>query len=128
MKRVKLCSSVAFGVAVAFATLSAASASVYDDARRICNERYEAEKTGGSVPAGMSKSKYLSQCQGGYVRSIKLEDELEQARINALTGNGVDKQNGQGGPELLLPGAAEKPTKKAPTKATVPAPRFKPTI
>lgn len=57
---------------------AAANASVAQDAVKICTERYNTEKAGGTIPVGMSKSKYMSQCTGSMRRAAKLEQELSQ--------------------------------------------------
>lgn len=124
MKRVSLFSSIAFGVAIFATTASFASASAYDDARKICAERYDLEKSSGTVPAGMTKERYLGQCQRGYMRNIKLQEALDDAdqakpADNIVPSKNVLKQNGQGGPEILPPSRSNR---------QIPAPRFKPTI
>jgi len=118
---------------LAFASVSTAAvlaapvrASSWEEARKVCLERYNDEARSGTVPNRMTKSRYLNQCQASYVRSAKLEDELEETLDqNAQpTGDAVDR-NGQGGPELLPPRAAQaKPA--MPARPTVPQPRFKP--
>ncbi len=123
MKRVSLFSSVAFGVVAFAATIPFATASAYDDARKICAERYDLEKSSGTVPAGMSKERYLGQCQRGYMRNIKLQealDDVDKAKPadNIVPSKNVLKQNGQGGPEILPPQ----------NKRQIQTPRFKPTI
>lgn len=69
--------AIAIGLALVLpATASAAST---QDALKICTERYNLEKNGGSIPVGMSKSKYMSQCTGSIRRAAKLEQELRDA-------------------------------------------------
>lgn len=55
---------------------TAAHASTSQDAQKICVERYNTEKSGGTIPVGMSRSKYLSQCVGSIRRAAKLEQDL----------------------------------------------------
>lgn len=121
MTCVKLLNSIAFSVVGLAATLTPAAASIYDDARKICLERYVEEKAGNSVPVGMSKERYLRQCQGSYVKTTGREqsynDEPAPAPIS---------KNGQGGPEILPPGTII--LKATPRKLTVPTPRFKPSV
>ena len=52
-------------------------ASPAQDAKNVCLERYEVEKKGGTLPAGMSKAKYLTQCTTSILRNAKLEAELK---------------------------------------------------
>ena len=113
------------------AVLSApASASVWDEARKVCVERYNDEVKSGSVPNRMTKDRYVKQCQASYVRSAKLEDELEDALgpnndVDAASGNSL---NGQGGPEDLLPPPPVQRAKApaAPAREPKVQPRFKP--
>lgn len=55
----------------------AANASV-QDAHKICIERYNTEKAGGTIPVGMSRTTYINQCTGSIRRAAKLEQELSQ--------------------------------------------------
>lgn len=55
----------------------AAHASV-QDAHKICIERYNTEKAGGTIPVGMSRATYINQCTGSIRRAAKLERELAQ--------------------------------------------------
>lgn len=64
----------ACGLAVA---LSPGHASPAQDAKKICLERYEVEKAGGTLPAGMNKTKYVNQCTLSILRNAKLEAELK---------------------------------------------------
>jgi len=57
---------------------AAANSAVAQDAVKICTDRYNTEKAGGTIPVGMSKSKYMSQCTGSMRRAAKLEQELSQ--------------------------------------------------
>jgi hypothetical protein len=58
-------------------TAMAANASV-QDAHKICIERYNTEKAGGTIPVGMSRATYINQCTGSIRRAAKLEQELAQ--------------------------------------------------
>ncbi len=118
---------------LAFASLSTAAvlavpvhASTWEEARKVCLDRYNDEARSGTVPNRMTKSRYLNQCQASYVRSAKLEDELEETLDqNAVQSDDAADRNGQGGPELLPPRAAQaKPA--TPSRPAVPQPRFKP--
>lgn len=125
--------SAAFVSAVAAAFVAPASAgSVWEEARKVCTERYNDEVRSGTVPNGMNKTRYLNQCQGSYVRSVKLESELEETLDVEVDGSDAQSRNGQGGPEILVPqsapaapGAAAPARKSAPSR---PVPKFKPTI
>ena len=46
------------------------------EAKKTCATRYDREKEGGTLPAGMAKSKYLSQCVNGMRRDAELEESL----------------------------------------------------
>lgn len=80
--------------AIGFAMLSPAMAGATstDDAKKICLERYNLEKDGGTIPVGMSKAKYMSQCTNSIRRQAKLEQELtEQAAGNNGNAAGTNK-------------------------------------
>ncbi len=66
---------------------AAANAALAQDAVKICTERYNTEKAGGTIPVGMSKSKYMSQCTGSMRRAAKLEQELSQGTSAGDGGN-----------------------------------------
>jgi len=117
---VKLLNSIAFSVVGMAATLVPSAASIHDDARKICLERYVEEKAGNSVPAGMSKERYLRQCQGSYVKTASREQSYDESSPAPIS------TNGQGGPEILPPGTTI--LKATPRKLTVPTPRFKPAV
>lgn len=85
---------------------AAANAAVAQDAVKICTERYNTEKAGGTIPVGMSKSKYMSQCTGSMRRAAKLEQELSQG---ASAG---DSANNAGSNEVT---ATTTPAKPVPT-------------
>ena len=66
------------------------------EAKKTCLERYNAEQQGGTIPAGMSKSKYLSQCVNSMRRNAELEKDLAeqtttQAGSNELTASSGGK-------------------------------------
>ena len=94
----------------AILTLSAAAnAALAQDAIKICTERYNTEKAGGTIPVGMSKSKYMSQCTGSMRRAAKLEQELAQG---ASAGDSANTGNNAGSNEVT---AATTPAKPVPT-------------
>jgi hypothetical protein len=45
-------------------------------AKKTCLENYNAEKDAGTIPAGMPKSKYVSQCTNSMRRNAELEKQL----------------------------------------------------
>lgn len=87
---VRLCAAIAVGFAVAFAPLSASASSIAEEAKKVCTERYNMEKEGGSLPKGMAKSKYMSQCTKGYVRTAQLEADLAQQANAQASGNNLN--------------------------------------
>ncbi len=119
---------------LAFASSSTAAvlaapvhASTWEEARKVCLERYNDELRSGTVPNRMTKSRYLNQCQASYVRSAKLEDELEETLgPDALSIEDTADLNGQGGPELLPPSRPVQPKQVTPPRPSIPQPRFKP--
>jgi hypothetical protein len=89
--------SIALGFAVLFSTaLLPARASVAEDAKKICLERYNVEKAGNTIPAGMPKEKYMKQCTTSIVRNAALEQAAEQEALAQGAG-------GQGGPLITDP-------------------------
>ena len=65
--------------AIAFGLILAAGPSLgatFDAkaARKTCTAQYEREKEGGTIPAGMAKAKYVSQC----VNSMRRDWDLQQ--------------------------------------------------
>ena len=66
----------ALSAAIVLLMSATANASSPSDAQKVCLDRYNVEKSGGSLPVGMSKSKYLSQCANSIRRAAKLEQEL----------------------------------------------------
>lgn len=125
MKNMRLFSSLAIAGSIFALTANVAMASVYDDAKKVCLERYNDELKSGSVPKGMNKTRYLTQCQNSYVRSVKLENELNENQADNQDGSNAQSKDGQGGPEILPPAPAAHAKK---TPASKPVPRFKPTI
>ena len=101
---VRLCAAIAVGFAVFFAPLSAGATSVTEDAKKVCTERYTMEKDGGSLPKGMAKSKYMSQCTKGYVRTVQLEAQLAtQAAANSSNQGGTAGNSLAARPEPMRP-------------------------
>jgi hypothetical protein len=107
-----------------------AAASVAEDARRVCLERFNDEQKSGSVPKGMNKARYLAQCQKSYVHSVQLENELnnQDKADNSIDGSNAQSKDGQGGPEILPVRSSAKPVKAAKTPSAKPMPRFKPAV
>jgi hypothetical protein len=100
--------SIAFGLAALLSAFALpAAASVAEDAKKICLERYNVEKAGGTIPAGMPKSKYMKQCTSSIARNAALQEKL--ADDAAAQGAG-----GQGGPTVTdpskIPGVIRTPT------------------
>jgi hypothetical protein len=124
MRRLLVIAVASLPVAVFQAT--PAVSSPWEEARKICLERYNDEVRSGTVPNRMTKSRYLNQCQASYVRSAKLEDELEEA-MGADAGQAqANSPNGQGGPEDLVRPATQPARNAAPARPVRPTPRFKP--
>ena len=76
MTRIQILSSVLIAGSVLAGSAMPAAASVFEDAKKVCLERFNDEQKSGSVPKGMNKSRYLAQCQKSYVHSVQLENEL----------------------------------------------------
>ena len=102
---------LSFAALVSIGSLPA-GASVAQDAQKICLERYNVEKAGNTIPAGMPKSKYMSQCTKHVVSNAQIEEDL--AKDAASQGQG-----GEGGPLITDPS-------KTPKLSTKPVPTAKP--
>jgi hypothetical protein len=86
-------------------------------ARKTCTDLYNAEKESGTIPAGMPKSKYVSQCTNSMRRSAELEKELASTpAAPAAPAGGSNEITAVAG----KPGAAQPPTNK-PATVTTPA-------
>jgi hypothetical protein len=99
--------------------LSAAAHATVQDAYKICTERYNAEKSSGTIPVGMSKSTYMNQCTGSIRRAAKLEKQLAEDSGDA----GVDQA---GSNEVTASTLAAKPvptTNKPARVLTIPGPK-----
>ena len=131
MTRIQIFSSVLIAGSVLAGSAMPAAASVFEDAKKVCLERFNDEQKSGSVPKGMNKSRYLAQCQKSYVHSVQLENELnntDSKTDNSVDGSNAQSRDGQGGPEILPPAATAKSAKPAKKAANKPLPRFKPTV
>ena len=83
---VGLSAAIALGL---LAALVPAHASVAQDAKKICLERYNVEKDGGTLPAGMAKAKYLKQCTTSYVHNATPESQTAKASTQSATTSGT---------------------------------------
>ena len=133
MTRIRILSSVLIAGSVLAGAALPAAASVAEDAKKVCLDRFNDEQKSGSVPKGMNKQRYLAQCQKSYVHSIQLENELNNQDAkpdNGIDGSNAQSKDGQGGPELLPVTKPAKPARTPAGKATSakPTPRFKPAI
>jgi hypothetical protein len=124
--RIRIFSSVLIAGSVLAGAALPAAASVAEDAKKVCLERFNDEQKSGSVPKGMNKARYLSQCQRSYVHSVQLENELNNQDAKpdtGIDGSNAQSKDGQGGPEILPVTSSTKPA-----KAAKPLPRFKPAL
>lgn len=74
--------AVAFGTALAMSTAiaplaAAQTQSQTSKAREACTERWDEEVKGNTVPGGMTRAKYLSQCMRHFVASEKQKEEIQ---------------------------------------------------
>lgn len=105
-------SALAIGLTCSAAPAIAATFDV-NAARKTCTDLYNAEKESGTIPAGMPKSKYVSQCTNSMRRSAELDKELSaQAPPSAGGSNEITAATAG------KPGAAQPPTNKPTTVAT----------
>jgi hypothetical protein len=74
--------SLAFGLTVLGAP-AVATAFDAQAAKKTCLEHYNAEKDAGTIPAGMPKSKYISQCSNSMRRNAELEKQLANRQADA---------------------------------------------
>lgn len=91
-------------------------------ARKTCQERYADEQKSGTIPAGMSKSKYVSQCANSLRRDFQLEQELA---AQAAGGTGAKSSPVVGGASELTATAgkprAGQPSTSKPANVATPA-------
>jgi len=111
--------SFALGLTV-LGSPSIASAFDAQAAKKTCLENYNAEKDAGTIPAGMPKSKYISQCTNSMRRNAELEKQL--ADTQAQSAPAVTA-----GSNEITATVATKPASTATTSrkpVTTPAPAF----
>lgn len=104
---------LAIGLTCAVAPATAATFDV-KAAKQTCLDLYNAEKESGTIPAGMPKTKYVSQCTNSMRRSAELDKELAAAQTPAGGSNEITAATAG------RPGAAQPPTSK-PATVTTPA-------
>jgi len=75
--------SFALGLTV-LGSPSIASAFDAQAAKKTCLENYNAEKDAGTIPAGMPKSKYISQCTNSMRRNAELEKQLADTQAQSV--------------------------------------------
>ena len=115
----RLLASLAFGVTVLGAP-SVASAFDAQAAKKTCLENYNAEKDAGTIPAGMPKSKYVSQCTNSMRRNAELEKQLADSQVQstpAVTGG----SNEITATVSTKPSSATSTTGRKPATVTTPA-------
>lgn len=83
MRFVVLMASLALAATAANATA--------EDARKVCLERYDVEKSGDTIPRGMSKSTYMNQCTGSIRRAALQQQKL---RSQSDAGETVEPSGG----------------------------------
>ena len=76
--------SLAFGLTVLGAP-AVATAFDAQAAKKTCLENYNAEKDAGTIPAGMPKAKYISQCTNSMRRNAELEKQLANKQVDAAS-------------------------------------------
>lgn len=99
MKRHAVRVVVAFGAALAFSVASANAATATQDknakAKEECTARWDEEVKGGTVPGGMKREKYISQCMRHYVASEEQKEEIQATDAATTTTNGQTQTQGQ---------------------------------
>lgn len=86
-------------------------------AKKTCLENYNAEKDAGTIPAGMPKSKYISQCTNSMRRNAELEKRLANTQADATP-------SATGGSNEITATIATKPatsTSSKPSNVSTPA-------
>lgn len=111
--------SLAFGVTVLGAP-SIASAFDAQAAKKTCLENYNAEKDAGTIPAGMPKSKYVSQCTNSMRRNAELEKQLADSQVQS-TPAATGGSNEITATIATKPSSATSTTSRKPATATTPA-------
>jgi hypothetical protein len=98
---------------------TAAAHAAVQDAYKICTERYNTEKTSGTIPVGMSKSTYMNQCTGSIRRAAKLEKQLAEDNGEA----GVDQAGSNEVTASTAPATPTPTTNKPARVLTIPGPK-----
>lgn len=107
-------SALAIGLTCAAAPAIAASFDV-KAAQKTCTDLYNAEKETGTIPAGMPKSKYVSQCTNSMRRTAELDKELAAQTPPPPPAGGSNEITAT---TAGKPGAAQPATNKPATVAT----------
>lgn len=106
---------------LSFGFVAPATAASFDAAaaRKTCQERYADEHKSGTIPAGMSKSRYVSLCANSLRRDFQLEQDL------AAQATGTTPSPVAGGANELTATAgkprAGQPATNKPANVTTPA-------
>jgi hypothetical protein len=110
--------SFALGLTV-LAAPSVASAFDAQAAKKTCLENYNAEKDAGTIPAGMPKAKYISQCTNSMRRNAELEKQLANTQTQSTPAVTA-------GSNEITATVATKPASTTTSRkpATAPAPAF----
>lgn len=109
-------------LSLAFAAPSIGASFDAAAARKTCQERYADEQKSGTIPVGMSKSKYVSQCTNSLRRDFQLEQDLA---AKSAGGAGAATSQVTGGANELTAAAgkprAGQPATSKPSNVTTPA-------
>jgi hypothetical protein len=111
--------ALAFGLIVATGPSFGATFDT-KEARKTCTAQYEREKEGGTIPAGMAKSKYVSQC----VNSMRRDWELQQRLAAGGASSSASPTPAAGSNELAVSTPAIAPedaTQAKPARVATPA-------
>jgi len=106
--------SAAFGLTCLGAPSIAAAFDV-QAAKKTCTENYNAEKDAGTIPAGMPKSKYVSQCTNSMRRNAELEQQLANSQADATPAATA------GSNEIAATTSTKPTTSSKPSSVTAPA-------
>lgn len=121
MTGIRWFAAFAFGLVLAFEPATAATFDA-QAAKKTCVDQYNREKEGGTIPAGMAKSKYVNQCFSSMRKNAQLEQQLAEEQSGQAGSSGSNELT------PTTPATPPKPATKGPSSkpARVTTPAFAP--
>lgn len=86
--------TLVFSAALCGTAMAATATFDVQEAKKTCLERYNAEQESRTIPAGMSKSKYVGQCVNSMRRNAEMEKDLAEQNSAAAGSNELTASTG----------------------------------